>query len=408
MTAFVQPDLEQFVPLNTLSEEHLQQIQNGVRTEQIPAAKQLVATDEHRWLVYLVDGELSVKDRNGKYKLCGRSAEARNPVFDHAARSAQAKALTPSCVARVDKQMLQVLLEKQESASTVVEEFDMDDAGEALFRKVYQAYVDRKLRLPGLPDAAMKIREVVKNPDLGLVDISRIVQTDPVLTTRLIQIANSPVYRGEVPVNSALAAVTRLGSDTTQNLAFVMVVSKLFKSNSSVLKQRMSELYDYSALLAASCFVIASRCENLDKEQAMLLGLVSHIGAIPIIHYASQNPTVANEKHLIDNILRNMAHITTGLVLNQWGFDKQFVSYCEKNGKSRSIELQQAINYGDILLAAQLMSPTCFLGSEQSPVEYDNHPLQQKLSAAGIIESQESFRAETSDELQRSYQLLKI
>jgi HD-like signal output (HDOD) protein len=278
--------------------------------------------------------------------------------------------------------------------------------GEILFSRVYQAYVDRKLKLPTMPIVALKIREVVKNAELGVSDIARIVQSDPPLTARLIQMANSPIYRGVQPSGSALEAVIRLGAKTTQNLTFVMAISSLFMSRSEVIQAQMTRLHGFSTHLAAACFVIADLCPGLDRERAMLLGLVSHIGAIPILSYAGEDPAFSGNQSVVGNILANLCSITSGLVLRQWGFDSELTLICENCDESRIVDVDQPICYSDVLHAAILIAPENFLGGEHQATDFDSHPLQQKFAAAGIIESRDLFLEKADSELAATRELL--
>ena len=407
MTAAPNYKLQELVPLNELSDIQVKKIANASYTEHILPARQLLANEEHRWLVYLLDGKLSVDSSDGlSHTLESNSVVARTPLFDSTKRSVKASALQPCHIVRIEKAMVQVLLQEEQNASTVVHEIETDKAGEELFTRVYQAYVDRKLELPSLPDAALKIREVIRNPDLGIADVARVVQTDPALTARLIQVSNSPIYQGIGPVESALAAVNRLGGSTTQNLAFVMAVSNLFQSSSAIIQSRMTQLYDYSGQLASLCFVIADRCKNLNRERAMLIGLVSHIGAIPILNYASKDPSLSSNKHVVDNALRNLSCITSGLVLTQWGFDPDAAHICEDCNLRQPFLQEDDINYLDVLLAAQLISGSDFSGIDNKLCKYDNHPLHQKFLAHDIIESRASFMLDAEEDLQKTRQLL--
>ncbi len=401
-------ELGDLIPLNRLSSPLLRQITDAARVENILPSTTLNASEEHRWLVYLLDGTLILNLSDGKNSILSSSdPSTNNPVFDRDPKPTSATPRRPSTVIRIDRNMLHVSLKQEETSSTIVQEFDVGEAGEKLFTRVYQAYVDRKLQLPSLPDVALRIREVIKDPDLGVSDISRVVQSDPTLTARLIQVANSPMYRGVEPAGSVLAAIIRLGAKATQNISFVMAISRLFKSDSVVIQSRITELYNFSRQVAATSFVIANRCPNLDRERAMLLGLVNYIGAIPILTYAGEDPSFVDNKTVISNILANLCSITSGLVLRQWGFDTELTLICENYDESRVIDVNQPISYYDVLQAAILITPENFLGGQAASVEFDDHPLQQKFAAAGVMGSRASFLEEAGDELAATNQLLK-
>ncbi len=74
------------------------------------------------------------------------------------------------------------------------------------------------IRLPTLPDVAVKVRRMLESEDHDIGQIVRIVQLDPSLTARLLQVANSPRYLGTRSVANVRDAIARLGMRTTRSL----------------------------------------------------------------------------------------------------------------------------------------------------------------------------------------------
>ncbi|MCH8104093.1 MAG: HDOD domain-containing protein [Proteobacteria bacterium] len=53
-----------------------------------------------------------------------------------------------------------------------------------------------RLPLPTLPEVAIKVRETVDDDDASITDVAQIIETDAALSARIIQVANSALYRG--------------------------------------------------------------------------------------------------------------------------------------------------------------------------------------------------------------------
>ena len=68
--------------------------------------------------------------------------------------------------------------------------------------------------LPTLPEVALKVREAVDEPDATASQIADIVITDAALSTQLLKVANSALYRGTRAVESVQMAVSRLGQES--------------------------------------------------------------------------------------------------------------------------------------------------------------------------------------------------
>ncbi|MFA7387939.1 MAG: HDOD domain-containing protein, partial [Thiohalobacteraceae bacterium] len=72
----------------------------------------------------------------------------------------------------------------------------LQDEDFALLQHIIDDAKAGRLRLPSLPDLTQRVRVVVNDPRRSAAEVARVVQFDPALAARLIQIANSPLYRG--------------------------------------------------------------------------------------------------------------------------------------------------------------------------------------------------------------------
>lgn len=106
------------------------------------------------------------------------------------------------------------------------------------------------LKLPSLPEIAIRVRKAVEDEKSSAAQIAKVINTDPALSTRLLRIANSPVYRGTSPVETTQAAITRLGSTVVRNLVSGLVTQQLFQTHSTFLMARMRSLWAHSSEVA--------------------------------------------------------------------------------------------------------------------------------------------------------------
>ena len=51
------------------------------------------------------------------------------------------------------------------------------------------------IQIPSLPEVVIRINTAIENPDIGIVEVAKLIQLDPALAARLLKIANSPLYR---------------------------------------------------------------------------------------------------------------------------------------------------------------------------------------------------------------------
>ena len=56
--------------------------------------------------------------------------------------------------------------------------------------------IETKGDLPPIPEVLIKLEKRVNDPDRDIIEISAIIETEPVLSGRLIQLSNSVLFGG--------------------------------------------------------------------------------------------------------------------------------------------------------------------------------------------------------------------
>ena len=228
------------------------------------------------------------------------------------------------------------------------------DNGRKLFSIIYRAYTEKKLRLPTQPQTAFEIRELV-SADADLHDISICAQRDPGLAARLIKVANSPLYRGIANVATLPEAIGRIGLNATRNIAYVLSIQNLFNAKSAIINELMKYTYAKSCEMAASCFILARHTGCITPDRALLAGLISHVGLLPILYYIDQHSYLISNPLSIDGNLKKLRGIIGTMVLQQWDFDDELIAVpesCEYWGRETDNE---QIDCGDTVILANLL-----------------------------------------------------
>lgn len=83
-------------------------------------------------------------------------------------------------------------------------------------------------QLPPLPESAMQIEEVYKNPNSTFNDMAKILEKDPLLTADILKAANSPLYGFSREINAVNQAVGLFGMGTVRGFALASIVKKSF------------------------------------------------------------------------------------------------------------------------------------------------------------------------------------
>lgn len=212
-----------------------------------------------------------------------------------------------------------------------------------------------RLKLPTLPQVALKINDVIDSPDATAKSIAKVISTDAALSARLLQVANSPLIRvRSSPAENVQAAITRMGMGVVRNIVTSFMVNQLFHSKHDALKKRVSKLWNHSAHVAAISHVLANRFTRLKPDDAMLAGLIHDIGKLPIIAKVENIPELANDTAALDKLDDKLHTVLGRVIVQTWHFAPELVSaVSEHENLSRDAE---QLDITDIVTVANLLS----------------------------------------------------
>lgn len=179
---------------------------------------------------------------------------------------------------------------------------DPDKTGEELSAQRFRMLEDiagelsRKLVFPTCFDVTIRLRELLADPDVSIDKVSTVVSLDPLISTRLMGVANSVLNRrGGPPVRDVKAAIQRIGTRTVRAIALGVAMRQLLLSRDVADFNGISaRLWEHSLTTAAACAVIAQKCGRVTPDQAMLAGLVHDLGASYMLYRASHYEELRN------------------------------------------------------------------------------------------------------------------
>lgn len=83
--------------------------------------------------------------------------------------------------------------------------------------------------LPVLPGIAVKLFNILADPDSMVAALAKVIETDPALTLRLLKIVNSAFYGFARKIDTVREAVVILGTDEIKNLALGISAAETFQ-----------------------------------------------------------------------------------------------------------------------------------------------------------------------------------
>ncbi|MGB5398305.1 MAG: HDOD domain-containing protein, partial [Gammaproteobacteria bacterium] len=128
-----------------------------------------------------------------------------------------------------------------------------------------------EVELPAFPEVALRIKDALKDPDVSAATIARIAASDPVLSARFLQVANSALVNAcGTEIRNLNMAIARMGFKLAQNTATSFAIAHSVKSGASAnTHPQLEPLWSHSIEVAAYAYVIAGKlAKNIKPDEA--------------------------------------------------------------------------------------------------------------------------------------------
>ncbi|MCP4285899.1 MAG: HDOD domain-containing protein [Gammaproteobacteria bacterium] len=365
--------LHKFMPLQDLSEEQLQALSSIVEIEQVPAGQLLIKQgSREEYSFFLVAGHIRLRAGDGKISDVRQGdPAASNPISQLLPRQYDVVSVSSVRFLRIRPEQLNEIrrggLSKESDGVSGYEvsgetDDNATDFENQLSFQFLQDLESDKLVLPSLPEIAIRIGKALEDDVTDAATIAEMIQSDPVITAKLIKASNSAMYGRRTEVETCAGAVIRMGSDVTHKLVLSFAMKELFNSESSLLQQRMQELWKHSTHVAALCYVLAKHDKRFNPELAMLIGLLHDIGVVAVLNYAQNFHMESRQPEVIDQACNRLRAQTGSLILRKWGFPTEFI-IAALEGESWHRDKGLKPDYCDLVIIAQLHS---FVGTSKA------------------------------------------
>lgn len=155
-----------------------------------------------------------------------------------------------------------------------------------------------EISFPTFLDITFQIRSALKDPNLNVEQLAKLVSAEPLMSAKIIRMANSvalnPSGREIADVKSA---IIRVGMEAVRTVSFALAMEQLMKSRQMQPFEAISRrLWEHTSLVAALCRVLARRLARINGDEAMFTGLVHDLGVYYLMSRAANFPELVNDK----------------------------------------------------------------------------------------------------------------
>ena len=145
---------------------------------------------------------------------------------------------------------------------------------------------------PTNTDIALRVQRLLDDPDCAIDALGKLIAAEPILSSRVLSIANSIAYNpGGRVITELKSAVSRLGFASLRALAAAVIVRQMKDMSKDVSHRALaSRLWEHTAHVAALARVIARRVTRQNPDAAFFAGIVHEVGSFYLISRANAFP----------------------------------------------------------------------------------------------------------------------
>jgi HD-like signal output (HDOD) protein len=137
--------------------------------------------------------------------------------------------------------------------------------------------VTRDAKLISLPEAYLRLKQVIDDPEYTVQQVAEAISHDPALTTRVLRLVNSPYFGLVKPIDNIPRAVSLLGTQQIHDLALATSVAHSFSGMDPKLHD-LNRFWSDSVYCALVAKQLAVLCRLEQPERLFVAGLLSDLG----------------------------------------------------------------------------------------------------------------------------------
>jgi HD-like signal output (HDOD) protein len=215
------------------------------------------------------------------------------------------------------------------------------------FKFVQQLAANLKpeLDLPAFPQVVRRLQMALVNDQTTIKDIVNIVSSEPVLSARFMQMANSAAMNPNgTPVASLNNAVNRLGFNLVRTVSTAFALRQLSRDSSlTAIRPDLEQVWKTSNEVASICYAVAKQAFGRQPDEAMMTGLLHSIGRLYIIMHAHQNDPTMRDDPAFAATLETWQPVIGRAILEAWGLPQRICDAVENQdyllgGESAELE----------------------------------------------------------------------
>ncbi|NDY41784.1 HDOD domain-containing protein [Dissulfurirhabdus thermomarina] len=181
--------------------------------------------------------------------------------------------------------------------------------------------------LPTIPQILNRVLHEVDSATSTAASLEKVIRDDPMLTAKILRMANSPYYGLAGEVNSIARAVMVLGFEEVRNLVVALALGGAFSGDLGIPGVDAADLWMHSVGTGRAASMLAERV-GLDADELFTAGLLHDIGRLLMCMYFKDEMKEIMALQIQRGVSLNQAEAEFGLshgevgayLTTRWGF----------------------------------------------------------------------------------------
>lgn len=231
-------------------------------------------------------------------------------------------------------------------------------AQQSLHYSLLSAFLKGTVKIPQMPENALRIRSLLRDPYTSLEHLSRVINSDPPLAAYLMQFADSPLLKSARPCRSLRDVLARLGTSKLNNLVLSFAVRNIFISKELALQKAFRARWNASLARAAWSASLTSVLPEISADDALLGGLFQDIGSLPLLAELENWPQIDRETDNLNTVCEQLSGQIGTVLLTSWKQPSHLVDCARyRNGHLASSSADTAQLYELVQIGEALHNP---------------------------------------------------
>lgn len=200
--------------------------------------------------------------------------------------------------------------------------------------RTIQEVTNRISGLSHFREAQIRLQKLMLDPSVQMTDLSRMILSDPVITAKILRMANSSYFGIRQKIDSISHALMLLGLLNIKNILYRESARQLFHKDSPLHQDILASLWRHSSLTSVCAQHLCDLFPGLNRGTLFTLGIVHDIGKLIIMDLPQARQLAVDfwgkypDGILIgeEDQLFGINHaIVSGMVMESWSFSELMV-----------------------------------------------------------------------------------